>query len=193
MLDDYYMSYCEQAFAYFCDRHWPCNFMKRGLRCANPYSGHAKGHQNANGKMLAKGAYDPSFSYGNDLWTWTLRLEREINNIQVSKDNAESSLKVKKSLTTLHLENIKTFYGKIGSANNFQSHCTCFCCLREIPIHPLACGHILCSSCVRSYGVPKGRILMEVLSCPICKAQNYGRLIKFMPPLAGVRILCLDG
>lgn len=55
--------------------------MKRGSRCANPSSGHAKGHQNAKGKVLAKGAYDPSFSYGDDLWTWNLKLERAINSI----------------------------------------------------------------------------------------------------------------
>lgn len=145
------------------------------------------------GKLLAKGDYRPSFSYGNDLWTWTLKLEREISKIQVSKDNTEPSLKVKDSLATLHLKNIKTFYRKIGSASNFQSHCTCFCCLREIPVHPLSCGHIVCTPCVRSYGIPKGRESIEMMNCPICQAQGHGRLIKFMPPLAGVRILCLDG
>lgn len=184
------MNYCEQAFDYFCDHHWPCNFTKSGSRCANPYSGHAKGHQDSKGKVLAKGNYVPPLSYGDDFWRWTLAVESEIKNIQVSKDDA---LKVKKPLTTLHLENIKTFYGKIGSASNFRSHCTCFCCLREIPVHPLACGHIICSPCVRSYGRPKGRVFMEMLICPICQAPGYGRLIKFMPPLAGVRILCLDG
>ena len=193
LLQNYYMSYCEQAFAYFCDRYWPCRFVKRGSRCANPYSGHAKGHQDASGKMLADGAYDPLFSYGDDLCTWNLRLEHEIKNIQVSENNAKPSLKVKKSLATMHLENIKKFYGKMGPASNFQSHRTCFCCLREIPVHPLACGHILCSPCVRIYGVSKDRVSMEMLSCPICQAQDYGCLIKFMPPFAGVRILCLDG
>lgn len=193
LLENYYMNYCEQAFAYFCDRHWPCKFTKQGSRCANPCSGHVKGHQNAKGKYLGKGDYDPSFSYGDDLWNWNVTLERAINSIQASKDDAEPSSKVTKSLTTLHLQNIKTFYEKIGSASNFQSHCTCFCCLREIPEHPLACGHILCSPCVRSYGVPRGRESMEILSCPICQAKGFGRLIKFMSPHAGVRILCLDG
>lgn len=193
LLENHYMSYCEQAFAYFCDCHWPCSFVKRGSPCANTFSGHAKGHQNANGKMLAEGAYDCSFSYGNDLYTWTQRLECEINNIQVSQNNAEPSVKIKKSIATMHLQNIKTFYKKMGSASNFQSHCTCYCCLRETPVHPLACGHILCSPCVRTYGIPKDRVYMEMLSCPICQVQGSSCLIKFMPPLAGVRILCLDG
>ena len=84
LLENYYMSYCEQAFASFCCRHWPCKFEKRGSRCANLYSGHAKGHQDAKGKLLAKGDYNPSFSYAYVLWTWTVRLEREISKIQVS-------------------------------------------------------------------------------------------------------------
>lgn len=187
------MAYCEQAFDYFCNHHWPCKFMKRDSRCANTHSGHAKGHQNAAGKPLGKGSYDPSFSYIDDLSTWNMRLERAIKSIQASKDEVEPSLKVTKSLTTLHLHNIKIFYEKIGSASNFQSHCTCFCCLREIPIQSLACGHILCSPCVRSYGVPRGKELVEMLNCPICQAKGSGRLIKFMSPHAGVRILCLDG
>lgn len=193
LLEEYYMDYCEQAFADFCDFHWPCNFQKRNLRCASVYSGHAKGHQTAAGKILADGAYVPSFHYKSDLFTWMLRVEQEINDIQVSKDVARPSLTVDESPSTLHLGNMKTFYRTIGSASDFRSHYTCYCCLREIPIHPLACGHVLCSPCVRSYGVNKGRVFIEMLRCPICLAQDHGSLIKFMPPLAGVRILCLDG
>lgn len=186
------MEYCEQAFAYFCDRHWPCDFRKKNHRCANPYSGHAKGHQNAMGKALGKGAYISSFDYKNDLWRWMLRLEHELDSIQASKD-ARPSLKIDESPSTLHLENINKFYQGIGSASNFRSHYTCYCCLSEIPVHLLACGHVLCSPCVRSYGIPKGRVFMNVSSCPICKAREHDCLIKFMPPLAGVRVLCLDG
>ncbi len=193
LLENYYMHYCEQAFADFCDFHWPCDFQKKNIRCANVNSGHSKGHQNAVGKLLANGPYLPSFHYRDDLCKWMLRLDQEITNIQVSKDESGPSLKVEDSPSTLHLENIQKFYRTIGSARDFRSHYTCYCCLREIPIHPLTCGHVLCSPCVRSYGEHKGRIHMEILRCPICQAQDYGCLIKFMPPLAGARILCLDG
>ncbi len=193
LFEDYYMSYCEQAFAYFCDCHWPCEFEKCGTCCANFFSSHGKGHQDAKGKILAKGAYKSSFSYGEEFWRWTLWLEYDIKRLQGSKYNAKPSLKGKETPATLHLENIKKFYNGMGSANNFQSHYTCFCCLREISLHPLSCGHTLCSPCVRSYGVPNGKMSMVMLSCPICQAQNHDSLIKFMPPLAGQRILCLDG
>ena len=187
------MVYCEQAFADFCDFHWPCDFQKKNFSCANVYSGHTKGHQNALGKLLANGAYVPSFHYKNDLCRWMTRLDHEINNIQVSKWDGRPSSKVEESPSTLHLENLKTFYRSIGSASNFRSHYTCYCCLREIPIHPLACGHVLCSPCVRSYGKKNGKVFMEMSSCPICQVQDNGSLIKFMAPLAGFRILCLDG
>ena len=193
LLEDYYSDYCEQAFADFCDFHWPCSFQKKNYQCANVCFGHAKGHQNAAGKILANGDYIPSFHYKNDLCTWLLRLEKEINKMGVFRDDARPSFKAKESPSDLHLENIKTFYRSVGSASIFRSHYTCYCCLRDIPIHPLACGHVLCDPCVRSYGVRKGIVFMEMLRCPICQAQEHGSLIKFMPPLAGVRILCLDG
>lgn len=193
LLDDYYMDHCEQAFADFCDFHWLCNFQKKNCRCANVYFGHAKGHQSAVGKFLAIGDYVPSFQYKTDLCIWLRRLEKEMKRIEGFKNDAMPSLKVTDSPSDLHLKNMKAFYKSIGSASNFRSHYTCYCCLREIPIHPLACGHVLCSPCVRAYGVHKGRVSMEILKCPICQAQDHGSLIKFMPPLAGVRILCLDG
>lgn len=193
LLEDYYMEYCEQAFTDFCDFHWPCEFQKKNFRCVNVYSGHAKGHQNAVGKSVLNGAYIPSFNYKNDIFRWMRRLDQEINNIQVLRDDSRPSLKVEESPSTLHLKNMQTFYRTIRSASDFRSHYTCYCCLREISIHLLACGHVLCSPCVRLYGRYKSRIYMEILRCPICQAQDYGCLIKFMPPLAGTRILCLDG
>lgn len=195
LVEDYYMDYCEKAFSDFCDWHWPCNFQKKNFRCANVRSGHAKGHQNTAGKVMAPGLYSPSFRYYNDLGRWLRRLDQEINNIQNSKGDARSSLNVE-AVPTLHVANMKNFYRKKGSPRKFRSHYTCFCCLREVPVHLLTCGHVLCSPCVRSYGVPKGRVFMEMLKCPICLVDDIRMpscLIRFMPPLAGVRILCLDG
>lgn len=196
LLEDHYMDHCEQAFADFSEWHWPCNFQKKNVRCVNVYSGHAKGHQNAAGKILAAGNYVPSFNYNNDLCRWIQRLDKDLNSIQMSRDDVSPGFNVEEVIPTLHVENMKMFYREIGSANNFSSHYTCFCCLREIPEHSLNCGHVLCSACVRSYGVPKGTEFVEMRTCPICQAQDLplsSCLVKFKPPLAGVRVLCLDG
>ena len=196
LFEDHYMNHCEQAFTNFCEWHWPCKFQKKGVRCANVYLGHAKGHQNAAGKILAAGDYETSFHYNTDLCRWIQKVDEELSSIQMSKDDASLGLKVEEVTSSLHIGNMKTFYKEIGSTNSFSSHYTCFCCLREIPVHPLACGHVLCSACVRSYGEPKGTESVEMHKCPICQAQNLRLspcLVSFMPPLAGVRVLSLDG
>ena len=196
LLEDHYMDYCEHAFTEFCELHWPCNFQKKEVRCVNVFSGHAKGHQNAAGKILAAGNYVPSFHYNNDLCRWIQRIEKDLISIQTSKDDASPGFNVEEIMSALHVENMKTFYKEMGFIHRFSSHYTCFCCLRELPIHPLGCGHVLCSACVRSYGEAKGTGLVEMHRCPICQAQDLPLtpcLVKFMPPLAGVRVLCLDG
>lgn len=191
LFENYYMDYCEQASDNFCSRHWPCQFQS----CVNVKSGHAKGHQDATGKILTKGDYipSPSFHYKTLESYWTVRLGETVSSIQKSRGQ---SLDIEKMIPTMHLENMRKFYKDIGPTSNFISHYTCFCCLRESPVHPLTCGHVLCSPCVRFYGVPKDAGSSEMSECPICPAQSVlipPCLIGFKPPLAGLRILCLDG
>lgn len=195
------MTYCEQAFSDFCNRHWQCSFSKRKERCANFYFGHAsKGHQNKEGKVLESGEFVPSFHYRKDLAHWIQRLERDVIQIQELKNEAlpkdESDLSAERITSKLHLGNINKFYTRLGNSCKYMSHSTCFCCLSEIPVHPLSCGHVLCTPCVRSYGRPNGRGLIEITECPIgMHGERWleSCLIQFKPPLAGVRVLCLDG
>ena len=199
LLDSYYMIYCEQAFNDFCHRHWPCNFHIRDTRCTNVYFGHndTKGHQNAKGKVIATGNYIPSFHYNNDLSRWIQCLEREIEKIEQAKASNRPGLFRADDITpALHARNMQTFYHNIGHASNFISHFTCFCCLREVPLHPLTCGHVLCTPCVRSYGLPRESGLTEISECPIClpgESSPQSSIIQFKPDLAGARVLCLDG
>ena len=197
LLDAYYMVYCEQAFNDFCDRHWPCDFRTPKTQCDNVYLGHnTKGHQNAMGKVIAAGDYVPSFHYSSDLSKWIQSLEREIDRIEKAKISSRPGLNVDDITPTIHARNVQAFYHNIGLDSNFISHYTCFCCLREIPLHPLTCGHVICSACVLSYGVPKGSGLIEILECPIClprEPRPQPTVIQFKPALAGVRVLSLDG
>ena len=197
LLDSYYMIYCEQAFDEFCNMHWPCNYQKGKMRCANVYFGHTtKGHQNDQGKVIANGEYVPSFHYDRDLGMWIQYLEREMERVEHAKATARPALFAEDLVPNLHLDNVHEFYRKMGSPGNFKSHCICFCCLREVPIHPLACGHILCTPCVHQYGISKASGLVEVSKCPIClpyESRQHNTLIQFKPQLAGIRTLCLDG
>ena len=197
LLENHYMNYCEQALDEFCSRHWPCDFRgNKNVGCVNVKSGHAKGHQDKEGNVLAWGDYTPSFHYKSLVGYWTLELSEKVNSMQEYKDHARPGLDIEKVIPTLHVENMRNFYQDIGPSSNFINHYTCFCCLRESPVHPLTCGHVLCSPCVRLYGVPKDTGFIEMSECPICPAPGLlipPRLIKFKPSLAGSRILCLDG
>lgn len=196
LLEEHYMTYCEQAFTDFCDWYWPCSFHKYNVRCVNVSFGHGKGHQNAAGKLLATGYYVPSFDEYDDLYNWTKELDLELRKIQMAKNDLTSRYNNESNTCTEHIENMKTSYKLVGSAGDFRNHHTCFCCLRDIPVHPLTCGHVLCSACVHSYGEPRGRRSIEMLNCPICQAYNLessSPIINFMPPLAGARVLSLDG
>lgn len=102
------------------------------------------------------------------------------------------------TVTKLHQANIEIFYQRLGGAQNFASHHTCFCCLRGLAEHALPCGHLLCSLCVKSYGKPHPNRSHSYLmtSCPLHQAHTIfaNQLpIHFKPPLAGVRVLSLDG
>jgi len=64
--------------------------------------------------------------------------------------------------------------------------------------HPLPCGHVLCTQCVKGYGSPTPGMptMYAISSCPLHDAHDafpaqWG--VYFKPELAGVRILSLDG
>ncbi|KAL1622899.1 hypothetical protein SLS56_008580 [Neofusicoccum ribis] len=60
-----YLEHLDAALENFCNSHWPCEFVKpgTGARCVNVRSGHAKGHQRKDGKVLAVGEYISSISF----------------------------------------------------------------------------------------------------------------------------------
>jgi hypothetical protein len=77
-------------------------------------------------------------------------------------------------------------------------HTTCFCCLNDIPLHVLQCGHIICQKCVENYSQASvcGNFL-SVSNCPLCyktgDCWDPSWKAKVKPPTAGLRILSLDG
>lgn len=89
-----------------------------------------------------------------------------------------------------HLHTVK------AGAESFISHSTCFSCLFEPPEHPLPCGHVLCTSCLRAYGRVTEKNVVELDGCPIeylsmPRHQTWKVVMK--PPDAGIRVLTLDG
>ncbi|OCL08081.1 hypothetical protein AOQ84DRAFT_293846 [Glonium stellatum] len=197
-LAKHHQRYFYNALEEFCDMSWPCGFSNEKGRCVNVKSRHiSKGHQNDKGKIIAAGDYRSSFSalkYGQQ-WNDTLfeNIQNLQNEILALSDKGTPD---EKAYIDLHTRNMTSFYKGLGSARRFISHCTCFCCLMEIPEHPLPCGHILCAKCVRSFGQAHNKSNFELNSCPLHPDDSRWAkpcVVRFKPEYAGSRILSLDG
>jgi hypothetical protein len=169
--------------------------------CVNVRSGHgSKGHQRKDGRVFAVGNYVSDFSFESYHKEFCqkvfLRLEYLLGLLLENTRNGEVPCIV---AARIHRDDtLCRFYGSRTKeeARAFQSHSVCFCCLFEPPEHALPCGHVLCTSCVRSYSRVKTENLFEIHECPLeintpDRCQSLTVYLK--PEAAGVRILTLDG
>ncbi|PVI02430.1 hypothetical protein DM02DRAFT_701953 [Periconia macrospinosa] len=202
ILEKHYLIHCDTALEDFCASYWPCSFQnKNGEFCMNVQGSHNKGHQNSKGKVMSTGQYRSSFTFEKfgERWLQFLnehlaKLQHDLN-IQLMQPPTANEIDI---VTKMHHANIELFYHRLGGAQMFVSHQTCFCCLRELAEHPLPCGHVLCSPCIKSYGKPHVNVpySYSMASCPLHQVDTVFASywpVYFKPPLAGVRILSLDG
>ena len=148
---------------------------RKGRKCVAIYLGHdAKGHEDATGRIIANGKYMASSSYNVEVIRWNKNLEAQIESIQEIRDTLQSkkpSLSPDEVTSTVLSESMQ-------------------------PKHPLQCEHVLCTSCIKTFGVAKKKETIELSSCPLETHQStwsHSYHIGFKPSTAGVRILCLDG
>ena len=172
------------------------------LRCVNVKSGHgSKGHQTANGNIIAVGEYMSRWNYetlheefiNNSYY----RLEELLERLKRNKAPGDDEMQV---AADIHRDDVMTwFYSHVagdGKSQGYVSHSVCFCCLSEPPEHSLPCGHVLCTPCVKTYGWHHSKTEVDMQKCPLdiraARAYQPWR-IHFKPESAGVRILTLDG
>ncbi|KAL9047302.1 MAG: hypothetical protein Q9214_000088 [Letrouitia sp. 1 TL-2023] len=199
-----YLEHVDAALENFCDRHWPCEYIKPGggARCVNVRSGHgSKGHQLKNGKVLAVGGYVSRFSFKSYQENFQLdvysRLDELLKTLRSRvqagpETEVQAAAKIHKDTVMVHFYD----HAARGRADAFISHSTCFSCLFEPPEHALPCGHIICTPCLHAYGRDVGRTMVEIDGCPleIHSRPRYQVWKVFMKPAAaGIRILTLDG
>ncbi|OCL07767.1 FabD/lysophospholipase-like protein [Glonium stellatum] len=195
-----YMDHCNYALDEFSKGYWPCSYSHSSHgSCANARAGHSKGHQNKDGKIIGFGGYTSDFTFNSFKEEWHDILKQKIG-VQSKQRTARlqenPNINEEKAVEQLHLGAMREFYGGLGGAAEFKSHATCLCCLRELPEHPLPCGHVLCTSCIGSYRSNHEKSSITMDKCPLHpQTTDWGEPwpISIMPPLAGVRILCLDG
>ncbi|KAH6886245.1 hypothetical protein B0T10DRAFT_490889 [Thelonectria olida] len=206
-----YSEPCLNALQDFCKQFWPCEYADIGTRgkgrCVNTLARHQKGHQ-MKGKQVP-GEYVASFTFDGLLPLW-------LNWIRDWLDRFQSYLlqhprtREEDMIPKIHRHNLHRFFEQVGGSFAYVNHSVCMCCVRELPEHPLQCGHVLCTLCMKAYGVlddrlkAKGAIAVQpghisLHRCPLHSTQRAGfefvepRTISLKPDWAGVRLLCLDG
>ncbi|KAI9778775.1 MAG: hypothetical protein M1839_007865 [Geoglossum umbratile] len=204
LFDKYYSDLCKEALRRFCDRYLRCSYYDGyGRACRNVKSGHAKGHQDKDGKIIgltSSGEYESGFSstYKN---TWVELIKKKLAICQTRLEQKRhiadvSQIKILEAQDAfqLHLQELRGFF--LRRASKYISMATCYCCLMNVPQHPLPCGHVLCTTCVKSYGEPLKYSSIGISSCPLHPEETRSLqrwAITFKPEFAGVRVLSLDG
>ncbi|KAL1847964.1 hypothetical protein Daus18300_013767 [Diaporthe australafricana] len=207
LLDDKYAKPCAAALQAFSDMYWPCSFSNPAFgdagRCCNVRSGHnPKGHQNAQGKLIANGSYQSTLDPSTFQPEWTALIRRSLEAIEGAMSKLGQAFPARTELATaalLHRERLNDFYRVLGGesgATAFVSHSACLSCLRELPECALPCGHVLCLPCMELYGTRASRTCVEISRCPLHVADVIAEppwTVAVKPARAGVRVLCLDG
>lgn len=149
--------------------------------------------------MLAAGDYIADFPPDDYVEVWKDNLRRRLDQIrQTLQQEALSTegLSEHDLAPRLHLRYMNEFYSSLGSASLYLSQSACFCCLREMAQHPLPCGHVLCTKCIKAHGTVTENYWIHLSHCPLHKAETDWSdpfLVQLKPDTAGVRVLTLDG
>lgn len=199
-----YEKFFDYAMGEYLELHYPCSFVSPdGRQCQLVKARHQpKGHQDDQG-IIAAGDYQAAFD-SSFLPSWKGQLRSAIESLhrdfsyeleQAAQVEDTNAIPEERIALDLHIEYLNHFFEAVGPAASICSHSTCFCCLMDVPEHPLPCGHVLCTACIKAYGrQQKSTVLMAC--CPLHReATSWARPapIKFKPAGAGVRVLSLDG
>ena len=200
-----YEKFFDYAMGEYLELHYPCSFVSTDgtRRCMLVKARHQpKGHQDEQG-IIAAGDYQAAFD-STFAQQWKAQLRSAIESLhrdfsyeleQASQNQDTNAIPEERIALDLHIEYLNQFFEGVGPATSIVSHATCFCCLMDVPEHPLPCGHVLCTACIKAYG-KQYKSTVSMFCCPLHReATNWARpaLVKFKPSGAGVRVLALDG
>lgn len=198
-----YIHHRDMTLKDFCDRHWPCEYVNLGTqgRCVNVKAGHTKGHQLSNGRVLSVGDYQSAFvfeTYQQIFHSFLLRILRKLVQSLSDATIGSPQLELEKAHEIHRTRILTPFFKHLHTSQSFISHTACYACLMAPPEHPLPCGHVLCTPCIKGYGSQRGLTLWEIQQCPQHYDDQDGMFstiwpIYIKPPGAGVRIMSLDG
>lgn len=200
-----YEKFFDYAIGEYLELHYPCSYVSAdGTRqCTLVKARHqVKGHQDEKG-IIATGDYEAAFD-SSFLSQWKAQLRMAMEGIhrdfsyeleQASQVEDTQAIPEERIALDLHIEYLNQFFESVGPATAICSHATCFCCLMDVPEHPLPCGHVLCTACIKAYG-KASKSFVALQSCPLHRdATQWAKpaTVKFKPAGAGIRVLSLDG
>ncbi|KAG8629356.1 hypothetical protein KVT40_003221 [Elsinoe batatas] len=198
-----YQQSIDWALAEFFEMHWPCAFAQGSRRCSVVKARHIKGHQDTSG-VIASGDYQANVSlekaapvFNEQLQTAMTTLQRDFD-YEADQTGKEDDLQDQQVALSLHKDYLRQFFTSVGIAAKLFSHSSCFVCLMHVPSHPLPCGHVLCSACVKAFGKPHGRSTFVISHCPLHDESSPWKRwatsvhIYFKPKGVGTRVLALD-
>ncbi|KAK0902288.1 hypothetical protein LTR91_025072 [Friedmanniomyces endolithicus] len=200
-----YERFFDYAIGEYMEVHLPCAYVSAegARRCVLAKSRHhQKGHRDSHG-ILAAGDFDSPL-HSDFAVQWKQQISAGVESLhrdftyelgQVSMVTASDGVPEKEIALDLHLGHLEHFFHAVGPAACMRSHATCFCCVMNVPEHPLPCGHVLCDDCIHALGRPR-KLSVEMKKCPLHPSETeWARpvLVSTTPPGASARVLVLDG
>lgn len=181
------------------DRYWPC----KEPGCMNFKATHDAGHMSTKGLINSRfyealddvtlSDYTPRFEA-----TILEHLKQYMYEIRQGRPHGPGKV-LSESLQArnLHQETVCNFYhrnGSLGAFVSFRDNRACLVCLMGMASHALKCGHVICTDCAKSFGTTTILTVTKVVQCPLlCTKLKDGKLVTIKPPLAGIRVLSIDG
>lgn len=155
-----YIDNLDAALENFCEHWWPCDYVKPGssVRCINVQSGHGKGHQQKDGKIIGAGDYESHFSFANYHQTFRLAVFGNLHFFMVRlRRRILAGEKPLNAVIDLHktwglVPLVTGIESGAVRPERFCSHTFCLACLMNPAEHALPCGHVICGFCVENYG-----------------------------------------
>jgi hypothetical protein len=199
ILDKKMRKMAQGAIDNYIDSGVSCAFIDNatGAQCVNTKSGHVKGHQSADGQLLAAGDFQSGVFDSDAFWA---KVEAQVTEFLHSIDRFEDG-EMQLVARQLHRHNLRqSEYWRPSSSPRAFGSKTCFGCLFEAPEYSLPCGHFLCGSCVSTFdesteeeSYPSFAVHNECIFCGDAENSQWPLKFAVKPPLSGVRVLSLDG
>ncbi|KAH6989842.1 hypothetical protein EDB80DRAFT_162470 [Ilyonectria destructans] len=181
-----------------------CAFMgPNGEKCTNTRKGHGRGHQSSGGE-LGSGDFDAAgFEAAKFVKKVDERVRELISDVNTQPAYERRNWMVKTHLSTLNCNSgyLTAAVAESGNTTRGLSNVPCFGCLVRKPEYRLPCGHYICGTCIERFqdqdNVLGSFHIARHSKCLLCHSTepngSWPVSVALQPPLAGVRVLSLDG